>query len=86
MYGGRFVFPHRFCLAKGPPRCPGRESNPGPTKWQASMLTIELSLTPIELCLTPLSYASLSRLQIIPSAPSFATWICADSYAVVAME
>jgi len=33
-YGGSCsVFSHRFCSAKGPPGCSGRESNPGPTKW-----------------------------------------------------
>jgi len=33
-------------LSKGTPRVPGRESNPGTTKWQAGALTIELRLTP----------------------------------------
>jgi len=47
MYGGHSVFPHCFCSAKGPPGCPGRESNPGPTERQAGVLTIELRLTPV---------------------------------------
>jgi len=46
---GRSVFPHRFCSAKGPPECPGWELNPGPTKWQAGALTIELRLTPFNI-------------------------------------
>ena len=49
-------FPHRFCSAKGPPGCPGRGSNPGPTEWQAGALTIELHLTPLSYTSPQLSY------------------------------
>ena len=52
------LFPHRFCSAKGPPGCPGRELNPGLNKWQADALTIELRLTPLCNALPQVSYAS----------------------------
>jgi len=44
-----------FFSAKGTPgpRVHCQDLNPGPTKWQAGTLTIELHLTPFELCLTP---------------------------------
>ena len=46
IFGGRCIFPLRLCSAKGPPDCPNRESNPGPTEWQAGVLAIELCFTP----------------------------------------
>jgi len=49
IYRSRSVFAHRYCSAKEPPGWQGRESNPGPIKWQAGLLTIELCLTPIDL-------------------------------------
>jgi len=67
MYGGRSVFPHRFCSAKGPLGCPGRELNPGPTEWQAGALTIEIHLTPIELHLTSIElHLSPIELHLTP--------------------
>jgi len=48
MSGGCSVFPNSFCSAKGPPGCPGWDSNPGPTEWQAWALTIEPRLTQME--------------------------------------
>jgi hypothetical protein len=38
LYDGAFLFPHRCCLAKCPPRMPGRNSNPGPALRHAARL------------------------------------------------
>jgi len=59
MYGDHPIFPHRVCSAKGPPGCPGRELNPGPTEWQAGGLTIKLRLTPSLSYTSPIINVSL---------------------------
>jgi len=51
-------FSSLLCSAKGPPRCRGRESNPGPTEMQSGELTIELRFTPLSYASPLLSYAS----------------------------
>ena len=44
-------FSSSLLLSEETPGCPGRESNPGPTKCHSGALTIELRLTPKRYCL-----------------------------------
>jgi len=43
---GPLCFSSSLLLSEGTPTVPWPETNPGPTNWQAGVLTIELCLTP----------------------------------------